>query len=142
MARFVHSYYPHGSIAANDIGAINFENDLYCLDLVGLGSGDVFSAKHEGAYSTEFIERIAARDQVQIAIVYDSWFTGNQTAFWSGPKLPPSWVRVQRWKDSTTRLLGNDTVSFYAVDPREAEPLRTHLAAFRAQLPPAVIVER
>jgi hypothetical protein len=139
MARFVHAYYPNGSIAANDIGAINFANDLHCLDLVGLGSAEVFAAKRSGLYTTDTIERIAAQDKVQIAIVYDSWFTGQQKVYWGGPKLPPSWTRVERWRDPNPRKLGSDTVSFYAVEQGAAAPLRAHLAAFRDQLPPSVI---
>jgi len=140
MARFVHAYYPQGSIAANDIGALNFENDLHCLDLVGLGSAEVFAAKHSGLYATNSIERIAAQDKVQIAIVYDSWFTGQQNVYWDGPRLPLSWTRIERWRDPNSRKLGSDTVSFYAVEKGAAGPLRAHLAAFRDQLPPYVIV--
>lgn len=140
MARFVHAHYPHGSIAANDIGALNFENDLHCLDLVGLGNAEVFAAKRSGLYATDSIERLAAQDKVQIAIVYDSWFTGQQKVYWEGPRLPSSWTRVQRWRDPNPRKLGSDTISFYAIEPGEAGPLRAHLAAFRDQLPPSVIV--
>jgi hypothetical protein len=140
MARFVHSYYPQGSVAANDIGAINFQSDIHCVDLDGLASSEIFSAKHAGRYSTQTIEHITSQSNVKIAIVYDSWFTGAQKAYWEGPVLPPSWVRMERWRVPSPHQLGSDTISFYAVEPGEAGPLRAHLAAFRNQLPESVIV--
>jgi hypothetical protein len=140
MARFVHTYYLQRSVAANDIGAINFQSDIHCVDLVGLASTEVFSAKRAGRYSTTAIERITAHEDVQIAIVYDSWFTGAQRAYWEGPVLPSAWVRVGRWRVHSPHQLGADTISFYAVEPDQTGPLRAHLAAFRDQLPESVVV--
>ena len=45
MARFIGRYYPGATIAANDIGAINYFNDIRCLDLEGLASMPVATIK-------------------------------------------------------------------------------------------------
>ncbi len=139
MARFLHEYFPQGTVAANDIGAINYYNDeLHCFDLVGLASRDVFTARREGRYTTEFIGEDAAKHHVQIAIVYDSWFANPPPGIMGGPALPASWVRVERWRLPKGPTVGDLTVSFYAVDPAEAAPLRSALAQFDPTLPKGV----
>ena len=42
MARFLKTYYEGSSVAANDVGAINYMADLRCVDLVGLCNRDVY----------------------------------------------------------------------------------------------------
>lgn len=135
MTRFVSTYYPHGSIAANDIGAVNFKNDLRCLDLVGLASSDVFYAKRAGTYSTQFLERETSQRGTSIAILYDSLFTANPQSYSDGPPLPNSWIRVGRWKVDQKQQLGGDTVSFYALTPDEAQRLKGNLERFNPTLP-------
>lgn len=53
-ARFLHSYYEGSSIAANDVGAINFFADVRCTDLIGPGNRDVFFARRTSTYTTSF----------------------------------------------------------------------------------------
>jgi len=136
MARFLHDEFPRGTIAANDIGAIDyFNNDLHLFDLVGLASRDVFEARRAGRYTTEYIRNEAAAHHVQIAIVYDAWFANPPPGTMGGPALPGTWVRVERWKLPKGPTVGDLTVSFYAVDPAEAAPLRNALAQFDPTLP-------
>lgn len=134
MARFLNTYYPHRPIAANDIGAINYLNDLRCLDLVGLASSDVFFAKRDGIYTTQFIDSEAVQHGVRIAIVYDSWFSAHPSPF-NGPPLPPSWIRVERWKVDRIEQLGDDKVSFYALTAADALLLKSNLQRFDSALP-------
>lgn len=139
MARFVRTYYPNASVAANDVGAISYYSDIHCLDVVGLASSDVFFARRNGIYTTEYLQRLTAAQHVQIAIVYDSWFSPERPDL-IGIAVPPQWVRVARWSLPQMLQQGDKTVSFYAVAPGEAEHLRAALLQFEPTLPKGVTV--
>jgi hypothetical protein len=139
-ATFLNTYYQGAAIAANDIGAINFKSDLRCLDLVGLASSDVFSAKRAEAYSSQFIGRETAERSIEIAVIYDSWFSVHPRTQLGGPPMPASWIRVRRWRVPQQEQLGDDTVSFYALTPEAAQSLQKRLDAFESILPPEVTV--
>jgi hypothetical protein len=135
MARFLHEFEPGVTIAANDVGAINYFADINCIDLVGLADKDVFWLKHRGAYTADALADLTARRQVKIAIVYDSWFSGTGPSNSYGPRLPLSWIRVQRWNTLYGRFLGDSTVSFYATSAAGAVSLNRALAQFDSSLP-------
>jgi len=128
MALFLKEFYQGETVAANDIGTINFIADIKCLDLKGLGSLEVAKAKRESSYNTEYIYKLAKNEDVKIAIVYDHWFE-------SYGGLPPQWIKVGEWKISNNVVCGGDTVSFYAVDPEEEDRLIESLRIFSSKLP-------
>jgi hypothetical protein len=134
MAKFLNRYYNGASIAANDVGAINFINDLHCLDLVGLANREVFRLKRVHAYDTEAMESLADRAHVRIAMVYKTWFDGKR-----GPKIPAGWELVGEWRVTDNGFLGGDTVGFYAAGPQETEYLARSLESFSPQLPQTVV---
>ena len=138
MARFIKTYYQGGSIAANDIGYLAYENDLPILDLTGLASGEVFQAKRDGRDTTKFLEDTARAHKVEIVIAYDSWFSDVRYIPLGGPKLPASWQRVGRWSLPERLQLGDATVSFFGTDPRSSDLLKRHLADFAVTLPKRV----
>jgi hypothetical protein len=138
MANFLKTYYPTAEIAVNDIGAINFSSDFHCLDLTGLSSSDVFSAKRAGIYSTKFIDSEADLNGIKVAIIYDSWFSAHPETLLGGPPIPASWVRVRRWSLHDKEQLGDKTVSFYALSPTGEKRLRESLEAFERGLPKEV----
>jgi hypothetical protein len=138
MAAFLKTYYPRQAIAANDIGAINFRGDFHCLDMIGLASADVFAARRSGSYSTQFLDKETRSDGTKIAVIYDSWFSVHPKGLISGPPVPASWTRVRRWRVPPIEQLGEDTISFYALDPAEARHLSAHLDAFESTLPSGV----
>ena len=135
MARFLSRFETKVSVAANDVGAINYFADIDCLDLVGLGDREVFWAKRQGLYSTSMLAKIASDRGVKVAVVYDTWFRGLGPYPFGGPSLPSSWIRVARWKTPFGQYLGGDTVSFYATNPAEAARLKSTLTAFAPSLP-------
>jgi len=139
MAKFIHRYFDSGAIAANDIGAINFFNDLTCVDLTGLADREIFFAKRSHSYTTSVISRETQAAHVEIAMVYDDWFSGKPSPF-PGPPLPEQWKRVARWRTPYKGELGSDTVSFYAVLPSAVDKLRRSLREFPGSLPRGVIV--
>jgi hypothetical protein len=131
-ATFLHLYYDGQSVAANDIGAINFFADLRCLDLWGLASRDVAALKLHGRYTTDAIASLARSAGARIAVVYDPWFL-------SYGGLPVSWIKAGTWRIRDNIVCGVDTLSFYALSPEEAESLKTHLREFAPHLPARVI---
>jgi hypothetical protein len=135
MARFLETYFPTSSVAANDIGAISFLTDIHCIDLVGLADTDIFRAKRSHRYTTEFLAQEADDRGVQIAIVYDSWFNGKTGFYTDGPAIPKQWIRVAQLQVPYSTNLGDEVVSLYAVEPSMAAPLRTALVQFQPGLP-------
>ena len=140
MARFLTAYYPGATIAINDIGLINFTTNFHCTDLWGLANSDVFAARRAGTYSTDFLSEETAQRGVEIAVIYDAWFSNNTKTITPGPAIPASWIRVRRWRAPQLEQLGDRTVSFYALTPGEAVRLKTHLEAFEKSLPSDVAV--
>lgn len=141
MGRFLAQYYPGAEIAANDIGAIDYVADLHCLDLVGLASPEVFRAKRDGVYTTDFLARLGDEHRLQAIVVYDPWFAVHPLTPLGGPPLPASWIRVERWSVPQRLQLGGATVSFYARNPADAALLQARLAAFDPTLPSRVLVD-
>ena len=139
MAHFLGASYPETAVAANDIGAIDYFNDIHCFDLIGLANADIFRARRAGRYSTALLDQETRAHHVRIAILYDDWFGGARTnSLNGGPPLPATWIRVGQWTYPPA-ILVEKTVSFYAVDPVEAAKLRTALQQFDPNLPKAVI---
>jgi hypothetical protein len=134
-ARFLQTYFPHASVAANDIGAISFRTDIHCMDLVGLADTHVLRAKRSHTYTTNFLAHEAAARGVQIAIVYDAWFQGKTSFYTDGPVLPGEWVRVAQLRVPYSSNLGDPVVSLYAVDPSIAAAMRNDLTQFKPTLP-------
>ncbi|HEX5233707.1 MAG TPA: hypothetical protein VFW25_00105 [Silvibacterium sp.] len=137
-ARFLSTYFPDSSVAANDIGAISYFTDIQCTDLVGLANQDIFDAKRQKRYETALLASEATYRRVQIAVVYDTWFTGDKNAiFFVGPRLPSTWTRVGRLVTPDPGNLGGNIVSFYSTQQGMIVPLRSALVAFRPTLPRA-----
>ena len=67
---------------------------------------------------------------VKIAIVYESWFEGQNGSF-----LPSQWIKVGQWTIANNVVCGSDTVTFFAVDSTATEELNTNLKAFSKELP-------
>lgn len=132
MAAFLRDYYQGAAVAANDIGAINYFADIRCLDLWGLGSADVARARLARRFDTAKILELGGARRISIAIIYSGWFEE-----FGG--VPPEWLKVGQWRNLDCVVCGNDTVSFYAADPSEAEPLKRNLKAFSARLPRYVV---
>lgn len=133
MSRFLTQHFPGESVAANDVGLINYAVDLRLLDLFGIATYPVARAKRNGRYTTEVIRRLAAERGVSIALLYESWF--------EKPGLPPEWVKVAQWTIPKNYVCFSPTVSFFAVEPDQAPRLREALESYGSRLPEVVRVE-
>lgn len=73
MGSFLKQFYHEESIAANDIGAINYLADIKCLDLWGLGSLEVARSKMDGNYDTQEIYYLAKRKKIKMYPLQIKW---------------------------------------------------------------------
>ena len=133
MGRFLHTYYEGASVAANDIGAINFFAGIQCTDVTGLGDNTVMRMLIDKEYNRDSFVRLLNGRSVKIALVYESW-----AKLWGG--IPPTWVKAGDWTILDNVVCGAPIVSFFAVDPAEAPALRDHLRDFFPKLPDSVYV--
>ena len=132
MGLFLKEFYNNETIAANDVGLINYIADIKCVDLAGLGTKEVLKSRLSDYFNTERIYDICSVNKVKVAILYESWYD-----IFGG--LPGSWVKAGTWKIRNNYICGEDNVSFYAVESNEANNLFNHLKLFSVQLPPTII---
>lgn len=128
MGLFLAHFYQGQTIAANDIGAIDYLADIRLLDLWGLGSIQVAELRLQKHYNTDKIYILAKDTAASIALVYENWYEE-----FGG--LPAQWLKVGSWKVSNNVVLGGDTVSFYAVNLSESQRLIQSLKAFQSEIP-------
>jgi hypothetical protein len=128
MARFVREFFPGTGVVANDIGAINYFNDISNLDLYGLADMDIARLKKARRLNPLTIAQVASKAGMDVAMVYDTWY-----APYGG--LPAEWARVGEWTIGENVACGDATVSFYAVRPELKERLSAALSRFSPGLP-------
>lgn len=137
MGLFLNEFYPEVTVAANDIGAVNYLADIRCIDVWGLGDREVAEQRMTGTYDTHQVRDIVIRRGVKIALVYGLWF---QSGYLATSGVPKEWVKVAEWRIQDNVVAGSDTVSFYAVGPGEEANLAASVAGFAPQLPDTVLV--
>ena len=138
MGRFLAAAYPRESVAANDVGAINYLADIHCCDVYGLASLPIARLHYGGARVTSAkIDREVERCGARIAVVYESWFTRGLIAT---DGVPPRWgAPVARWVIPDNWVCGSDTVAFFALGAGERDTLAARLRAFSPRLPRGVV---
>lgn len=132
MGQFLRQYYNGETVMANDIGAINFLADIYCLDLMGLGSMGPLEAGRQGKYSSAFTESWGKVTGAKIAVMYAGWWK---------EAIPSSWRLTGTWTVPEKVTVGDQTVEFFALEPSAFEPLAFNLIAFQNELPDGVEVK-
>jgi hypothetical protein len=132
MALFLDRFYRGRTIAANDVGAIGYYADIRLLDVYGLATRDTARLRRNGAYAAAAVDALGRQSDAAIAVIYPSWF-----ADYGG--VPRGWVHAGSWTVADNVVLGESTVSFYAVDAAEQAPLLRHLKDFAPRVPDAVI---
>jgi hypothetical protein len=129
MGLFLREFYSGKTVAANDIGAINYLADIKTLDLFGLGTMDVAIARRNGLYTKDVINKLVSRGNVEIVIIYKRWFDGN---------IPLGWLEVGSWQISNNIVNGDDKVSFYVPNSALEKEAITNLKNFSIVLPSTV----
>jgi hypothetical protein len=126
MGLFLHRYQDTAAVAANDIGAISYLSNIHTLDLWGLGNISVARSKRGHYWTPSFLDSLSRASHVRVAVVYDSWF---DTA------LLHRWTRVGTWTIPANVICGDETVSWYTLDPAYADTLRGQLQEYGSALP-------
>jgi hypothetical protein len=131
MSQFVHNYYDSTPVAFNDIGAISFYSRGDKLDLWGLASIEVAKAKKLNLFTPAYADSLIHQHQTKLAILYDTWFD---------PALLHRWTKVACWHNQHNVILGDDSVSFFAIHPEDINALRQNLRSYQPNLPADVSV--
>ncbi|MFQ6546747.1 hypothetical protein AADZ90_002255 [Aestuariibius sp. 2305UL40-4] len=126
MHRFSTEFYDR-PVAANDIGYLSYQNDVYLLDLWGLGSEQARQMRADGDMTSEEIGQITIKNGIAYAMVYEEWFSGS---------LPESWCRLAILETSRVSVAIGSVV-FYLIDMTEEQAFRTALTEFEPTLPAA-----
>jgi len=129
MGQFLAAYYPASTVAANDIGMMNYLTDIRNIDLVGLATTEAAAARLENRFDRAFVEAVTQATNTEIALLYDDWFPDQ---------IPLEWQKVGEWRVSTAFIAGGTVISFYAVDLAQEQPLRDSLNEYAPLLPSTV----
>lgn len=131
MGRFLAEHYDGRGVIVNDLGWVAYLHEGAVLDLAGLGTHEVVRAQKEGRYDRAVVERLAADQGSEVAVVFERYFSGA---------IPVGWVRVGRWcLDDPVVTNGDRCVSWYA-PPAGAARLHDQLQSFTPSLPAGVAV--
>ena len=133
MGLFIQKYYKGDAVSLNDVGAVNYATDIKSIDLLGLSGLNVSKAILNENYTINDIDNITHQNHVKVIIVYEDLYRKYLTG-----GIPSDWIKVGQWKISNRITCFMDTVSFYAIDPQDAENLTKNLKEFSSQLPPDV----
>jgi hypothetical protein len=124
MGRFVARYYRDQPVAVNDLGAVTFLGEPRTLDVYGLGSLETLLLKRAGNYTPQTLAALCREKGARVGILYESWLIRDAGS------VPSGWTPIGRWTISDNIVCGDVTVTFYALDPAERQPLAEHLREF------------
>jgi len=130
MGQFVKLHYQEKGVAANDIGAVSYLSDARLLDLFGLASMEVASAKRAGQFDKQAISELLQDHPVGIVMIYSSWFEGE---------VPDEWIEVGRWRIADNVVCAADTVTFYSPNRLLLQDAVDSLSDFSDLLPATVM---
>ena len=133
MGLFIQKYYKGDAVSLNDVGAVNYVTDIKSVDLLGLSGLNVSKAILNENYTIKDIDNITHQNHVKVIIVYEDLYRKYLTG-----GIPSDWIKVGQWRITNRITCFMDTVSFYAIDPQDAENLTKNLKEFSSQLPPDV----
>ncbi|WP_152976662.1 hypothetical protein [Herpetosiphon geysericola] len=124
MALFASKYY-NANVGVNDIGLVSYFNPHYTLDLFGLSNIDVIDYRRTN--SPNWMETIASQYDVNLIMIYDSWFKTY---------LPSDWTQIGKLHlESRYASVEEPDVSFYVRDPNTSAQVRQLLEQFSQTLP-------
>lgn len=131
-AKFVSTYYDYQTIVANDLGAVTFYTHARVLDMYGLGNVEpiLFRQKKTG-YTDADVFQWTAQQKAKIAILQVEW---NEIY----PRLPDKWIKIGEWTLPRNVIFGDKRIGFFALDPKEAQPLADNLREFSSTVPPQI----
>lgn len=132
MAKFTRQYHNQASVALNDIGAISYYTKAQIVDLWGLANIEVTKSKKQHYWTPDFLDSLCREKKVEMAIVYDSWFSDSLTKRWN---------KAATWRIQNNVICGDDIISFYSLNSLSKDSLLQQLKTFETQLPQSVEVK-
>jgi hypothetical protein len=126
MGLFVRQFYTGETVAANDIGCINYLADIHCLDIWGLADMNAAKLRIQGDVNTQTIGNLVKGRGAGIVMIYDAWFPNA---------IPRQWTREGQWIIPYNIVDGGNAVSFYAPSPNDRDKLLHSLRRFSSHLP-------
>lgn len=126
MGNFIKQYYNKDTVALNDIGAVSYLKQGGVVDLWGLADIDVARSKRNNYSTPAFLNNLANKKNVKVAVVYDSWFNKS---------LLDNWKKVATWQINNNVICGDSIVSFYAVMKQDSASLKSNLENYQKLLP-------
>lgn len=123
MGRFVKEYFPE-RLAVNDLGWVSFKNDLYVLDLWGLGSEEARKLRNNDVWKPDDLASISRRHSVVFAMIYREWI----------PDVPKNWEHVATLETSQITS-ASPFVFFYLLDLTKRKEMENALERFSETLP-------
>ncbi len=129
MGLFVRQFYTGETVAANDIGCINYLADIHCLDIWGLANMNAAKLRIQGDVNPQTIGDLVKRKGARLVMIYDTWFPNA---------IPSQWTREGRWIIPFNIVDGDNTVSFYAPSPNDRDKLLHSLREYSSHLPAMV----
>jgi hypothetical protein len=132
MAMFTRKFYNGNSVAINDIGAVGYFTDSRIIDLWGLADVRVTKSKKQHYWTAPFLDSLSRSSDVQLAIIYDSWFPDPLLKLWN---------KVATWEIQNNVICGDSIVSFYALNSSSKDLIKAQLKSFEQRLPATVQVK-
>jgi hypothetical protein len=80
----------------------------------------------DGPLPENEIESIANDEHVDVAILYEDWFSGS---------IPPAWKKIGTEKIADNHVCAKDTITFYATRSSDTAMIAANLKAFGDRLP-------
>ena len=132
MAMFTKKFYNQSTLALNDIGAVGYFTDSRIIDLWGLADVQVTKSKKQHYWTAPFLDSLSKANDVQLAIIYDSWFP---------EPLLKLWNKVATWEIQNNVICGDSIVSFYTLNSSSKDLLKAQLKSFEQRLPSTVQIK-
>lgn len=97
------------NIGVNDIGYVAYDNPNYVLDFWGLASYEALKYRKNRSDSS-WMEKVASEQDVELIMIYESWFPNN----------PPSWTKIAQLNCSGPLVsIKHKSVSIYSRNKAE-----------------------
>ncbi|MBL3587874.1 hypothetical protein JMM61_21465, partial [Rhodovulum sulfidophilum] len=100
-----------------------FKNDLYVLDLWGLGSEEARKLRNNGVWKPDDLASISRRHAVAFAMIYHEWI----------PDVPENWEHIATLETSQITA-ASPFVFFYLLDLTKRKEMKNALERFSETL--------
>ncbi|MFQ6550749.1 hypothetical protein AAD018_000220 [Aestuariibius insulae] len=124
MHRFSTEFFPY-PVAINDLGYVSYQNEIYVLDLWGLGSEEARQKNRRGEFRTEEIVGQTENKTIAYAMIYTEVFD---------EAIPAEWCRIATLTTPAVTAAYAD-VDFYLIERERESEIRLALEAFRQTIP-------